>query len=86
MAGLAHVSIDLRVLAFTLAISVITGRLCGLAPALGWTRPEITAILEQSGRQGASQERHRLRGALVVVEASSAVVLLISEPARRRLP
>jgi putative ABC transport system permease protein len=61
VAGLAHVSVDMRILAFTLAISVITALLCGLAPALGWTRLEVTAILKQSGRQGASQERHRLR-------------------------
>jgi ABC-type antimicrobial peptide transport system permease subunit len=61
VAGLAHASIDLRVLAFTLAISVMTGLLCGLAPALSWIRPEISAVLKQAGRQGASQERHRLR-------------------------
>ncbi|HEV2984896.1 MAG TPA: ABC transporter permease, partial [Vicinamibacterales bacterium] len=77
VAGLAHVRLDVRVLAFTLAISVITGLLCGLAPALSWTRLEITATLKQAGRPGASQERGRLRGALVVLEASSAVVLLI---------
>lgn len=77
VAGLAQVRIDPAVLAFTLAISVFTGLLCSLAPALSWTRPDIGATLKQAGRQGTSQERHRLRGALVVFEASSAVVLLI---------
>ena len=77
VAGMAQVRIDPIVLAFTLAISVLTGLLCSLAPALRWTRSDIGATLKQAGRQGASQERHRLRGALVVFEASSAVVLLI---------
>jgi putative ABC transport system permease protein len=77
VAGLAQVRIDPTVLLFTLAISVLTGLLCSLAPALGWTRLDIGAILKQAGRPGASQERRRLRGALVVLEASSAVVLLI---------
>lgn len=69
--------IDPTVLVFTLAISALSGLLCSLVPAMSWTRPDIGATLKQAGRQGASQERHRLRGALVVLEASSAVVLLI---------
>ena len=77
VAGLTQVRLDPTVLAFTLAISVLTGLLCGLAPALSWTRADIGTALKQAGRQGASQERRRLRGALVVFEVSSAVVLLI---------
>jgi predicted permease len=77
VAGLAQVRIDSAVLVFTLGISVLSGFLCSLVPAMSWTRPDIGATLKQAGRQGASQERRRLRGALVVVEASSAVVLLI---------
>lgn len=64
----AQAPMDLAVLAFTLAISLITGLLCGLAPALSWIRPNIGASLKR---------RHRVRGALVVMEAASAVVLLI---------
>jgi putative ABC transport system permease protein len=77
VAGLTQVHIDLTVLAFMLGVSMITGLLCGLAPALSWARPDAGVALKQAGRQGASREQHRLRGALVVLEASSAVVLLV---------
>lgn len=77
VAGLAQVRIDPEVLVFTLAISVLSGILCSLAPAMSWARPDIGATLKQAGRQAASQQHRRLCGALVVVEASSAVVLLI---------
>jgi predicted permease len=77
VAGLAQVRMDLPVFAFTLGISVLTSLLCGLAPALGWVRPNIGMALKQAGRQGASQQRRRLGGALVILEVSSALVLLI---------
>ena len=76
VAGLAQVRMDPTVLVFTVAISALSGLLCSLAPAISGIHPDIVATLKQAGRQGASQERHRLRGALVVLEASSAVVLL----------
>ena len=77
VAGLANVRIDWTVLAFLAALSSLAGVLCGLAPVLGRTRPDLAAALRQAGRQGASNERHSLRGVLVVLEASSAVVLLV---------
>ena len=77
VAGLAEVHVDLKVLAFTLALSIVTGLACGLAPAVAWIRPDIGAALKQAGRQGASREHHRFRSALVVLETSSAVVLSI---------
>jgi predicted permease len=77
VAGLAQVRIDPTVLVFTLGISILSGFLCSLAPAMSWARPDIGTALKQAGRQGASQESRRLRGALVVAETSSAVVLLI---------
>jgi putative ABC transport system permease protein len=77
VAGLAQVRIDPRVLIFTLALSVLTGVLCSLAPALSWSRPDIGATLKQAVRPGSSHERGRLRGTLVVLETASAVVLLI---------
>jgi len=76
VAGLAQVRMDPAVLVFTVAISALSGLLCSLAPAISRIHPDIGATLKQAERQGASQERHRLRGALVVLEASSAVVLL----------
>jgi len=77
VAGVSRAHMDARVLAFTLAVSVISGLLCGLAPAIRWSWPNLGAALKQGGRPGTTQERHRLRGALVVLEASSALVLLI---------
>jgi putative ABC transport system permease protein len=77
VSGLGQVRIDSGVLAFTVALSVLTGLLCSLAPALNWRRREIFSALKQAGRQGASQQRHGLSAALVVFEAASAVVLLI---------
>ena len=77
VAGLPNVRIDSTVLGFTLAVSVLTGLVCGLAPAFTWTRPDTGAALKQGGRQGASHVSRRLRGALVVFEAASAVILLI---------
>ncbi|HET6896897.1 MAG TPA: ABC transporter permease [Vicinamibacteria bacterium] len=77
VAGVAQARLDLRVLAFTVAVSMISGILCGLAPALRSSRPNLGASLKLGGRLGGSPERHRLRGALVVLEAASALVLLI---------
>jgi predicted permease len=71
-----EVRLDARVLVFTLAISVLAGILFGLAPALKVSRPDVQETLREGGR-GASGARHRAQGALVVVEMTLAVVLLI---------
>ena len=77
VAGAAQARLDVRVLAFTVVVSMVSGVLCGLAPAWRWSRPSLAGSLQSGGRPGASNQRHRLRGALVVVEAASALVLLI---------
>jgi predicted permease len=77
VAGVSAARVDLRVLVFTVTVSVLSGVLCGLGPALRWSRPRLSTALKQGGRPGTAQERHRLRGALVVLEAASALVLLI---------
>jgi predicted permease len=77
VAGLATVRLDTAVLTFTLVISVLTGVLCSIAPAFTWTRPAIGEQLMQAGRQGVLLARRRIGSALVVLEAASAVVLLI---------
>jgi len=77
VAGLPQVRIDPTALGFTLAVSVLTGLLCGLAPAFPSIRTDIGASLKQAGRQTASHVSHRVRAALVIFEAASAVVLLI---------
>ncbi len=76
--GLGGVHIDSAVLLFTLFISVGTGLLCGLAPALGWTKPDFQNALKQSGRHvGNTRARTRFQNALIIIEAASATVLLV---------
>jgi putative ABC transport system permease protein len=76
-AGLADVHLDLRVLLFTLVVSLVTGVLCTVAPALTWARRDISRYLQQAGRQGGALARRGVGSALVVLEAASAIVLLI---------
>jgi putative ABC transport system permease protein len=74
---LAEISIDSRVLGFTLIVSVLTGIIFGLAPALGSVRSDLNSILKSSGRGNTgSRARAQLRNALVVAEIASCVVLL----------
>jgi predicted permease len=71
-----HVSAP--VLAFTLAISVLTGVLFGLAPAMQASRTDPKRGLQQNARTTmASRRQNRLRSALVIAEVSLAFVLLI---------
>jgi putative ABC transport system permease protein len=71
-----EVGIDPRVLLFTLVISVLSGVLFGLAPALKTAHPDLHEALKEGGR-GASGARYRTQGIFVVVEMALAVVLLI---------
>jgi putative ABC transport system permease protein len=77
--GLRAAAIDPAVLGFTVALSLLTGVLCGLAPAFGLSRANVGETLKQSGRQsgGLSRTSQRTRAALVIFEAASAVVLLV---------
>jgi putative ABC transport system permease protein len=69
--------IDSHVLLFTLIISIGTGVVFGLAPALGAGRADLTSTL-RDGRRGVSMSRpqRRMRSALVVLELALATVLL----------
>jgi putative ABC transport system permease protein len=73
----SNIVIDTRVLFFTLALSILTGLIFGLAPAIQATRPNLAGSMKEGGR-GASGggSRQRLRGALVVTEVALAFVLL----------
>ena len=72
----AEVSIDGRVLLFTLGVSLLGGIIFGLAPALRSSRANLQQVLRQSSR-GAGDARHRLQGLFVAVEVAMAFVLLI---------
>src|SRR5580700_1937075 len=71
-----EIGIDGRVLFFTLGISVLTGIVFGLVPALKTMRPDMHETLKEGGR-GASGARHRTQSVFVAAEMAMAVVLLI---------
>ncbi|HET7260146.1 MAG TPA: ABC transporter permease [Candidatus Acidoferrum sp.] len=71
-----EVSLDVRVLLFTLALSLFAGIFFGLAPALKSSRTDLQETLKESGR-GSSGARHRLQAVFVVVEVAMALVLLV---------
>jgi putative ABC transport system permease protein len=76
--GLHGVGLDLPVLSLTLIVSLATGLLFGLAPALESTRLNLNDALKEGGKGAAGQDvrSRRLRGALVIAEIALALVLL----------
>lgn len=71
-----EVRLDGRVLLFTVVISLASGILFGLVPALKMLRSNVRATLQEGGR-GSSGGRHRAQGVFVATEMGMAVVLLI---------
>ena len=69
------ITIRPAVLLFTLGVSVATGILAGLFPALRISRPDLQDALKQSARGGASGIRQGIRRALVIIEVAMALVL-----------
>jgi len=74
----ASVSLDWRILAFTLGASLLTGIVFGLFPALAASRADLnTSLKESSNRAGTGFRQGKARSALVVSEVSLALVLLV---------
>ncbi len=72
------ISIDPVVLAFTLGVSLLTGLLFGLIPAIKYARPQGSAGLRNEGRSfSGSKEGQHTRGLLVAVQVGLAVILLV---------
>jgi putative ABC transport system permease protein len=77
-----EIRLDVIVLGFTAAISVATGVLFGMIPALGASRPDLAAVLRASGEAAAASGRRRFgfglsaRGVLVVAQVALSMILL----------
>jgi len=66
-----------RALVFALFVSVTTGIIFGLVPALQASRVDLNEVLKSGGRSGLASGGGRLRGALVITEVALALVLLV---------
>jgi predicted permease len=76
---LDEISIDARTLGFAFVLSVLSGLLFGLIPALKYAGPRTSLALRSAGRTiSASRDRHRARNLLVVGQVAMALVLLVS--------
>jgi len=76
---LGEISLDARTLGFTVILSLLSGLLFGLIPALKYAGPRTSLALRSVGRTAsASRERHRARNILVVGQVAMALVLLVS--------
>ncbi len=74
----AGVTADWRVVAFTLGISIVTGLVFGLFPAMQASRADLNLTLkESSSRSGSGFRQNKARSVLVVVEIALALVLLV---------
>jgi predicted permease len=71
-------TIDYRMLGFTMGVSLLTGILFGMVPALQISRPDLSSTLKESGSRSTTGRHHYARGALVVSEMALSLVLLVS--------
>jgi putative ABC transport system permease protein len=74
---LDEISLDPLALVFTIVLSIGTGVLVGLSPALRLSRPNFNDALKAGGRAAGTRERTRIGNSLVVAEVALAVLLLI---------
>ncbi|HKE05412.1 MAG TPA: ABC transporter permease [Blastocatellia bacterium] len=73
-----QIALDWRVLAFTLGVSLLTGIIFGLVPALQISKTDLHETLKEGGRTGSSGARAWVRNTLVVLEMALALVVLVS--------
>src|SRR5262249_57186482 len=71
-----EITLDSHVLLFTACVSILTGLVFGLAPAVKMLRPQLSDTLKEGGR-GSSGPPHRTQTVFVIVEMAMALVLLV---------
>jgi predicted permease len=74
---LQDIGLDLKVLAFTILVSVITGVVFGFAPAWQVSRTDVHVSLKENARGSAGGARNRLRNLFVIAEIALSLVLLV---------
>jgi putative ABC transport system permease protein len=74
---MSDISLDRWTLSFTFAVSLLTGVVFGLAPALQASKVDLTEAMKDGARGSGGSAKTRLRGALVVGEVAMALTLLI---------
>ncbi|MFZ0956835.1 MAG: ABC transporter permease [Candidatus Sulfotelmatobacter sp.] len=76
---LDEIGLDWQVVSFAILLAVLTGVVCGLAPAFAALRTSVNNTLKEGGRTGSAGSGHaRLRSALVIGEIAVALVLLVA--------
>lgn len=74
----SRVAINIPVLLFSLGVSLLTGIVFGLVPALQMSKPDVTDALRSGRSTGAETDGGQTRNMLVVIEVALSVVLLVS--------
>jgi len=74
---LTEIGIDGRVLAFTFFVSLLTGIVFGLVPALRASRVDLNEVLKDGARSSSGAGHHRIRNLLVIAEVGLSLMLLI---------
>jgi predicted permease len=72
-----EITVDARVLVFTLAVSLVTAILFGLAPAIQASRPDLNVVLREGERKTTTTSGRLTRHSLAVAEVALAMVLLV---------
>ncbi len=76
--GLSDVSLDVRVVAFTMGVSVLTALFFGVVPMMAGTRRELTDVLREGTQSSAGPQQHRMQAGLVITSVAFAFVLLVA--------
>ena len=72
-----EISLDWKVLLFTFGVSIVTGILFGIVPALQTTKADLHETLKEGGRSAAATTKQWIRSSLVVVEIGLALAVLV---------